>query len=253
MYPLINAIFQFLSITSIFWLPVLVLSILSTKLTQLIGRRLTLSLGVIGIPVHELSHLLMAVAMNHKITAVSFYSPSSDSSLGYVNHQYRKSWISPFTLLLIGLAPLLGGAISLYLVTLLLRPDLIQLIGDYEFIITDLNSGLIVFTFIFDAVTGGSFLETFVWGLVVFSIALFCSPSRTDFNACRPAVFVLVAVFIGFSLLFPTKIDTVNDAIKGLLLSCVWPLYTTLIIISVMFVCAISVKIITSRFSASSA
>jgi hypothetical protein len=181
--------------------------------------------------------------MGHKIAGVKFYSPSIDGTLGYVNHRYRKTWFSPFALLFIGLAPLASGVLGMYLVTLILRPDLLTLLNEYTFVVSDLNSGFIAVNFIMGTVLDGEFLRTVVWATLIFSITLFMSPSKADFQSCKSAVLVLVAMFVAFTVMFPSKTAYLSEYLHIVLFTFAWPLYITLAILVVMTGLVLCVKI----------
>jgi hypothetical protein len=212
-------------------------------LVSIIGRKLTLSLGIIGVPLHEMGHLIFCVLMGHKIVGVKFYSPSVDGTLGYVNHSYRKTWFSPFALLIIGLAPLASGVFGMYIVTSIIRPDLLTLLNEYNFVVTDLNSGFIALKFIMGTVLSGEFLGTVVWATLIFSITLFMSPSKADFQSCKSAVLVLLAMFVAFAVIFPNKIKYLSDYLHTVLFTFAWPLYITLAILIIMTGLILCVKI----------
>ena len=81
--------------------------------------------GLVGTPIHELSHALFCILFGHKITAMRLWSPGAEGgNLGFVTHTYRKRnlWhqLGNF---FIGVAPILGGGAVLYLLLLLLLPD----------------------------------------------------------------------------------------------------------------------------------
>lgn len=242
MFSIINATLQFLSITAIIWLPIFILSLLSTKLITLLGRRLTMILGIIGVPIHEIGHLTFCVLFGHKVVSFRLFSPSVDGTFGYVNHSYKKTWFSPFTLLLIGLAPLFSGIAALYTITYLLRPDLLALVFGYHFVVTDLNSGFIAFAFIGSAILNGEMLETILWSIFTFSIILFMSPSKADFQSCRKAVFMLIALFVLFTIVAPHKLEQLGEFFKTVFLVLSWPLYVTIAILCLLSLCVIMLK-----------
>lgn len=170
------------------------LSFVSSKLLALVGRPLTLTMGFIAVPLHELSHLLMAVLCGHKIDKVSFFWPSPDGRLGYVTHSYRRKWYSPFSLLLIGLAPLLGGALAVYLATYLLVPSVLVLMSHIE--IDSVSSWLSAVTQVLSVLTSEPLLKSAAWSWLMLSILLFSVPSKADFKGCLSAVALLALLFV---------------------------------------------------------
>ncbi len=76
-----------------------------------LGWRGMLLTGWLGVPVHELSHLVMAILFRHRILAWKLFDPDPVSgTLGYVRHAYRKQ--SPWQNLgnfLIAVAPFVSG------------------------------------------------------------------------------------------------------------------------------------------------
>lgn len=81
--------------------------------------------GLVGTPIHELSHALFCVVFGHKITGICLWTPNpQDGNIGYVTHSYKKHnlWhrIGNF---FIGIAPIIGGSAVLLLLLRLLLPD----------------------------------------------------------------------------------------------------------------------------------
>lgn len=195
---------NFLFITSFVWAPLCILSFISMWLFRLLGRRITLTLGVLGVPVHEASHLIAALLCGQKIIGVSFYQPSSDGSLGYVNRQYRRSLLSPIFNLLIALAPVGGGILGFYCATEYFLPGFLNTFEQgFASGRLSLNTPLAI---------AGLFsvydLQTILlWGLLSFSILLFCSPSLTDFQGCRSGFIFMLCVYLLLQLLWPAKVD----------------------------------------------
>lgn len=76
-----------------------------------LGWRAVVLTGWIGVPVHELGHLLMARLFQHRIVAWKLFDPDPvTGTLGYVRHAHSRptSWQIAGNFF-IGVAPLLGG------------------------------------------------------------------------------------------------------------------------------------------------
>jgi len=223
-----DAIFHFFAITSIIWMPLGLLRLCSKKLYAYLDRKVIHTLGIIGIPLHEISHMIACMAMGHRITGFSLYSPALDGSMGYVNHRYRKTWLSPLALLVIGLAPLCGAYCGIAITTYVLRPDLIEVITNYSFSISNPHDIWVTTHFLLKHFLMGDFLESILWILVCFSIALFGVPSKSDFRGCRSAVLLLAFVFIAIALLSPNLIYHVAYVASSWLVVAAIPLYLSL-------------------------
>ena len=96
----------------------------SRRLSHRFGWRSVLVTGWLGVPLHELSHLLMCKVFRHRIVAFSLFDPDPRTgTLGYVQHAYRRRNL--FQLagnFFIGIAPLLGGSLILLLALWFLLP-----------------------------------------------------------------------------------------------------------------------------------
>ena len=81
--------------------------------------------GLIGTPIHELSHALMCIIFMHKIEEMRLYRISNDGVLGYVDHTYNKKNIYAASgNYLIGAAPIIVGSVIIYLLTIFLLKDM---------------------------------------------------------------------------------------------------------------------------------
>jgi hypothetical protein len=88
----------------------------SSYLSRRIGWRASLyPTAIIGVPLHELSHIAAAKFFGHRIVGYSLFEPDpSTGTLGYVRHGYRRR--NPWQLIgtfFIGIAPFVVGAAAL--------------------------------------------------------------------------------------------------------------------------------------------
>mgnify|MGYP001559341970 CR=1 FL=1 len=79
------------------------------------GIKAVMLTGVIGVPIHELSHAILAVVFGHKVTAIKlFQKPDENGVMGYVQHTYNPlSIYQQVGNLFIGVAPIFGGTLSI--------------------------------------------------------------------------------------------------------------------------------------------
>ena len=99
------------------------------------GKMGVIITGFIGTVVHELSHFIMCLIFGHKVTEVKLFRPiagQSDGLLGYVSHSYNKNNLYQTTgNFFIGIAPLIGGTITIIILFKLLLPNTYQSVVDY--------------------------------------------------------------------------------------------------------------------------
>jgi len=89
-----------------------------------LGWRAVLVTGWIGVPVHELSHLVTAVLFRHRVVGWSLFDPDpTTGTLGYVRHAHtRPSLYQLAGNFFIGVAPLVGGSVVLALLLVWMVP-----------------------------------------------------------------------------------------------------------------------------------
>lgn len=184
-----------------FLVVLVLLSVVSAKLLSLVGRPLTLAMGFLAVPLHELSHLLAAKLCGHRIDKVSFFWPAPDGRLGYVVHSYARKWYSPFALLLIGLAPLIGGGLAVYFTTYALMPSVFSLMSGLH--IDGVGSWLSSVEQVMSLLSAEPWYKTVAWCWLMLSILLFSVPSKADFKGCLGAVVFVALVFIVVGALSP--------------------------------------------------
>jgi hypothetical protein len=97
------------------------------------GSRGVLVTAWIGVPIHEIGHLLQCFIWRHKVNRVKFLQLNSpDGVLGYVEHSYnRNSFYQQVGNFFIGLGPIFSGIGSLILGMYLLVPDSYLTFSDF--------------------------------------------------------------------------------------------------------------------------
>lgn len=101
------------------------------RVVELWGPRLQALIGGIGVIIHELSHLIVALIFGHHINHVTLlHIPNprdpSDTGLGVVNHAWNThNWYQKMGNFFIGIAPLLGCTLVLWVITNWLCPFLL--------------------------------------------------------------------------------------------------------------------------------
>lgn len=79
------------------------------------GMNAVMVTAFIGVPVHELSHAIVAIIFRHHINDMKLLQkPDGNGVLGYVNHSYNtRSIYQEVGNFFIGIAPIFGGIISI--------------------------------------------------------------------------------------------------------------------------------------------
>ncbi|WP_220756928.1 hypothetical protein [Shewanella colwelliana] len=170
------------------------------------------TIGVFGVPLHELSHLIAAIVCGHKITSVQFYKPMPDGSLGAVEHIYRPRWYSPITNMLISIAPLFGCTAAAWFVTQTFMPAVTMQISEFitsEPVGFDLSVliervGQIATTIDLSA-KNGYWLT--LWGFFLYSVILHSVPSNADLKNARLGILLVLIVFLLVGLIWPIQRD----------------------------------------------
>ncbi|MCK5820077.1 MAG: hypothetical protein KAH18_12760 [Psychromonas sp.] len=193
------------------------------------GKSIYIS-AIIGTPIHELSHAFMCIVFRHKINEIKLFSPNKNGTLGYVNHSYnnRNAW-HMLGNLFIGIAPLIGGAFSVYFLTLYVMPSGNQVIHLFswqsDFLknidpITDISNLLLSFNHLLFLDLQNKPVQLLIWAYLSAAISLHLMPSKEDLKGALIGFFyflsiciILVALkhFIHVNLSF--FIDTLQDVL----------------------------------------
>lgn len=124
---LINFIFQLFFYVILIMLVGFIIGLLNRLFYSLLynNRVVCYITGLIGTPIHELSHALMCILFMHKIEEMRLYRISNDGVLGYVDHTYnKKNLYAASGNYLIGTAPIIVGVVIIYLLTIFLFNDM---------------------------------------------------------------------------------------------------------------------------------
>lgn len=104
---------------------------ISRRLSHRFGWRSVLVTGWLGVPIHEVSHLVACWIFGHRVVTYSLFSPDPRTgTLGYVQHAYRRRNLYQLAgNFFIGIAPLVGASVvllgALYLLLPAARPSLV--------------------------------------------------------------------------------------------------------------------------------
>lgn len=134
----------------------------------------------LGIIVHELSHAVVAIVFGHKIKAISFLQPAdANGTLGYVEHTYDpRSGYQTLGNFFIGIAPIFGISLSMYLVTRWLWPSLLTL-----------------------SPTGAnSVLQGLIWGYLFFTLFFGIDLSPADWAGAQSGMWLYLFLLTMISL-----------------------------------------------------
>ena len=173
---------------------------IARRLSHRFGWRSVLVTGWLGVPLHELSHLVCCWLFRHRIIAVSLLDPDPRTgTLGYVQHAYRQRNLYQLSgNFFFGIAPLLGGSLVLLAALALLLPG-----AHPELTATAAPSGFGAQLMHVTALTVATLRQIFTlshvgtWQLWVFLILALCvgthmSPSRPDLTGAVPGLAVLL-------------------------------------------------------------
>ncbi len=174
------------------------------------SRAVCLATGIIGTPIHELSHAILCIAFGHRITEMKLFQVDDESgTLGYVNHSYNpKNWYHQIGNYFIGVAPLFGGSIFLYLLMTQFVPSGYLFMNTLINEILDIYSGklgLELIPVIFKSVLAtvekiffSNFgINTVIFILISFCIALHMNLSTADIrSSIKPLPLLAIVLFI---------------------------------------------------------
>lgn len=199
-------------------LPTLMIAIGSWIVSRVVKAsfRTHAAFGLLGVPVHELSHAAFCLIFRMPITKIRLYSPNAESgTLGYVAFAYNPCSIGHAVgLLFQGVAPLIGC--SLILTLLIPGPvqesNYLDYTGDWFFnaLTEGVNHGLGLTAG--NIATGGMGAA---WACLALLIAAYAIPSWTDVRVSLRGAVVLALMFFAICALVTVAGEYTPQALKA--------------------------------------
>ncbi|MBE1301820.1 MAG: hypothetical protein GJ680_18195 [Alteromonadaceae bacterium] len=187
------------------------------SLQRIGGRPLMLFPASFSVPVHELSHALSAICFGHKITEIKLFTPNGAGTLGYVNHSWRPTLISPFSNAIIGMAPIAGGLAAIYGLTLWLMPDMQTFIQSMPAVRNDdaLLVAQIYFENLYALFVAHMGLPMFwLWLFLMANIAVFAAPSSVDFEGSAVGLTGFFGIYL-VAVMFSPADNSIHQTLLG--------------------------------------
>jgi len=158
------------------------------------GKRVFLSTGIVGVPIHEFGHVFFCVFFAHKIKEVKWFTPNStDGTLGVVRHTYNKKNIyHQIGNFFIGLGPLLFGSAVIIGLMYLLMPNAGQMSFTGGYFASVWNTFLVIFHL-------SNFAKLTWWLFIILacSIAMHMDLSWEDVKgSLRGLLYITIIVFV---------------------------------------------------------
>lgn len=165
--------------------------------------------AMVGTPIHEASHAIIALIFGHKIHKISWFQMGKDGRLGYVDHNWnQRSLYQSIGVFFIAIAPLLAGfsvivLLQHFLAMPTIRPFVLNVDVANVYTVSAAAvhyCGYVIETFIDSALSSRQHALTL---LLACLICFHCIPSRGDFNnALKGLVIVLVVVAVLWAVSF---------------------------------------------------
>ncbi|MFZ2352803.1 hypothetical protein [Paucilactobacillus nenjiangensis] len=201
----------------------------SKKITaNYFGYNAQIWMGFIGIAIHESSHLIMALIFRHKIEKFRLVrfpkkNDPDDQALGYVSHSFNRSnFYQRLGNLFIGIAPIIGNTIVIWLLSKWLVPNALSSWQTY--VSTQSISDLSLFS---DSPYG--IIGIIIWILVLINICVGgFDLSRSDLNSSLSGVvfFIIVMAVISLIMTFITQTVDIATTLQSFML----PLYSAMVL-----------------------
>ena len=208
------------------------------------GRFVCYATGLIGTPIHELSHALMCLLFGHRIREMRLFRIDTQSGvLGYVNHSYNRR--NPYHVMgnyFIGIAPIMCGTVVLFLTMRWMLPSAFAVCRDYLSDFVDwqgqgevlrqaegIGALFVSFLFIlFTEISAGGW-QIWVFLLLLLSISIHMNLSGADIKGSLGALPILILLLLlchvvayrlpdGGYMAFVRALDLAGNYLAGMLM-----------------------------------
>lgn len=224
-----------------------------------VGNKILLATGIVGTPIHELSHALMCLIFGHKIKQIKLYQPNStDGTLGFVSHSYNKKNIyHQIGNLFIGIAPIICGSGFLFLLMLILTPDIsADMWGSLDGVADGgLGSYFEFIALFFESLFDASNFEDVRWWVFIVLAIMISSHMELSGSDVKSGLvgfsFIAVILLLIDVLLFflaPDALDSLTAAAVSFALPVASFLTVSVVFLLIMMAIALIIKGIASLF-----
>ena len=189
------------------------------------GRKAIYITGIVGVPLHELSHLVIGLLFGHKIKEVKFFQVNDENrTLGYVNHSYNpRNIYHQIGNFFIGVAPIICGSLIIILLLKIFIPSSLETTNNLLS-----TNGIFLFLKSIFSLSNFKRPEFYLFLYLVFSICSHISLSTADIKgAFTGVIFIFIVLFI-FNVFNLDLLSHINIIKYNLLL-------TNVLIISIIF------------------
>ncbi|WP_158678249.1 hypothetical protein [Pseudoalteromonas sp. T1lg23B] len=183
------------------------------------GFRCLYFTGILGVPIHELSHAATAILFNHNVRAISLFKPNRQTGeLGCVEHSYSNTAYQQVGCFFVAIAPLFGGALALYLLNYFLFPQLNDWLANIHINTTlSMAEALHALTAVLWFADYTTIVHYFnfswshgIWLYAACAISLHMSPSRADLRNMWPGLFLLLSIVFVLFIFVPTGVHSLG-------------------------------------------
>lgn len=210
---IIKTLIDLAGASAIIWFSVWLVTAMQRRIGQRVGRWIYVP-GVVGVPIHELSHALVALLMGHRVNKVVLFHPQNDGTLGYVEHSYKSGITAPYRNLLIAIAPFVGGVAAFYLLSRVMLPPAADVFYHGLVYARGTTDVLAVFGRVWDVIWNSPWdLRFWLWLGFGSSILLFCVPSTADFAGTKKAIALTSIIIVALALVAPAMGQSIIQAI----------------------------------------